>query len=439
MPWASFFGWLTIPLLIGLSLLLFRRFGFADWQLLLLGILLALNPYITLFGINLLSENLFLCLLLGSLLVAARSPSSRSALGAGFLASFAFLTRSAGIVLLVSQPVAYLWRRQRQAALWFLAGMFPATAVWMAWARLHTPPAGEDWILAYYTNYFAYQIQNAPLSMLHIVVWKNLDALLYSMGSLIFPKVFDLLPAKIVAQMISLAMIAGVVRMAKKLPAARDYALFAAGSVGLLLIWHFPPTERFLLPIAPLLFAGLITELEHMAGLMRSALKHKDRSQRVVAAAMATAAAVFLLACVALQIWVGQVYMPDTAARWRERKVERKPAYDWIRKNTSPEAVFVAYDDGPLYLETGRHAFSVPLPTRFWYLEEYNQQVDIYRKIDQLARNHGARYVYYSKNDLDRDAAPDQRSAVAQAMRDNVHLRPVWQGVESVIFEVLVP
>ncbi len=436
LPWATLFGWLTIPLLAGLSLLLFREYHFKGWRLAALGTALLINPYMNLFGVNLLSESLFLCLLLASFLLAARTHTSRGAFAAGLAAAVAFLTRSAGLVLLVSTPIAYWYKGSRSRAAWFTLAMAPAVAAWMLWSRLHIPPPGPDWIVAYYTNYLSYQLQNAPLSILHIVLWKNLDGLLYSMGSLLFPKVFDLLPAKIAADVIALAMIAGVIRLVRRVEAARQYALFAAGSVGLLLIWHFPPTERFLLPLAPLLFAGLLTEFDHIASLVRVGLRHKDRSQRVAAAAIASLAVAFLIACAALQIWVAQFYSLETAQQWRDRRVERQPAYEWIRTHTSADAVFVAYDDGPLYLETGRHAFAVPLPTRYWYLEDFAHQVDVYRHIDTLARHHGAKYVFYSTNDLDRDAAPDQRSAVEQVMRDNRQLRAIWSGGRSIIYEV---
>jgi len=432
--WATLLGWLTIPVSVALSMLLFKRFGMSEAGAGLLGVSLTLNPYITLFGTSLLTESAFLCFLLVSFLLVAPVNAPKTFLSA-LAGAAAFLTRSAGIVLLLTEPVALILRRKKRAAAVFLCVMAPAVIAWMTWARLHTPPAGPDWILTYYTNYFAYQLQNTPISIFHIVLWKNLDSLMYSMGSLVFPKVFDLLAAKIMAQVISLAMIAGVIRLVRRVPASRDYAIFAAGSVGLLLIWHFPPTERFLLPLAPLLFAGLLTELEYLAGLISSAL-HKDVLHRIAATLMGAIAAVFLVGCILLQVWVGQLYMPRIAQQWRERRVERQPAYQWIRENTPADAIFVAYDDGPLYLETGRHAFAVPLPTRYWYVEDYTHQVDIYRNIHELARNHGARYVYYSRNDLDRDAAPNQRSAVERAMRDNVHLRPIWEGARSVIFEV---
>jgi hypothetical protein len=268
------------------------------------------------------------------------------------------------------------------------------------------------------------------------VLWKNLDGLLYSLGSLVIPKVLDMLPAKILAQVLGLAMLTGTFRLARRVAAARDFAWFAAGSLVMLVVWHFPPTERFVLPLAPLLFAGLIEEIEHFTGLLRASFRHPDVSQRVAAGLFAGVAGLLAIFCLGLQVWVLNVYMPATAQNWRERRQSHQPAYQWIKGHTSPETVFIAYDDSLLYLETGRQALSVPLPTRFWYTGEFSKQVDVYRRIATLARNHGAQFVFFTSEDLDRDAAPDQRDAIALSLKNNPELKPVWNDAHGTIFEV---
>src|SRR5581483_6807455 len=105
-----------------------------------------------------------------------------------------------------------------------------------------------------------YQFLNVGWSNLGIVLWKNVDQVLYGMGSLAMPKVFELLPLKILTQVIAIAMISGVVRLARR-GVMLQYAAFALVSIGMLLVWHFPPTERFVLPLLPLLIAGLVEEL----------------------------------------------------------------------------------------------------------------------------------------------------------------------------------
>ena len=147
--------------------------------------------------------------------------------------------------------------------------------------------------LLYYVDYMGFRRANFGFDNLAVIVWKNLDQILYGMGSLVLPKVVAFLPVKILTQVIAVAMLAGVVRLVRR-GIARDYAVFALLSVGILAVWHYPPNERFVLPLFPLLIAGLATELEHFWNMLRKALHHKDVSQRVMATVFASGvAAVF--------------------------------------------------------------------------------------------------------------------------------------------------
>ncbi|MEO8025925.1 MAG: hypothetical protein ABI823_05610, partial [Bryobacteraceae bacterium] len=430
--WVTLFGWMTIPLLALLSMRLFSDYGLAGWRPVMVGLLLAVNPYFSLFGVNLLAENLFLCLLLGSFLLSLRGRSAAAPVVAGM----AYLVRSAGIVLLASHPIALWLRGRRRAAMTYVAILLPVVAAWMVWSRFHMAPPGKDWIITYYTNYFLYQTQNATLDIFPILLWKNVDALLASMGYLVFPKIQNILAAKIAAQVIACLMISGVVRLTFRHEGARDYTLFAIGSALMLLVWHFPPNERFLLPLAPLLFAGMIVEVERFADQVRTGFSHRDRSQRVAAYAIGAVGAVVLLCCLSLQLWVSQSLMPDTAELSRARRSDRRVAYDWIRENTPADAAFVAYDDAVLYLETGRHATSIPLPTRNLYLGNTQRQIEIYRDIQEIAHHHSAAYILFTADDLTRDEAPDQRDVIARGLRDNTRLEQVWSSDRATIFRV---
>src|SRR5208282_4514090 len=90
--------------------------------------ILAISPYMILFGCGLFSEIFFLCLLIACFL-AARKEGLKMAFFAGILAGLAYLTRTAGIALIVSLPGWYLLckgqRREWRRALAFVAGMLP--------------------------------------------------------------------------------------------------------------------------------------------------------------------------------------------------------------------------------------------------------------------------------------------------------------------------
>ena len=70
--------------------------------------------------------------------------------------------------------------------------------------------SSADQTLTYYTDYIGYQFLNVGLDNFAVVLWKNFDQILYGMGSMALPKVVDMLPVKILTQVIGVAMISGI-------------------------------------------------------------------------------------------------------------------------------------------------------------------------------------------------------------------------------------
>src|SRR6185503_19369346 len=105
---------------------------------------------------------------------------------------------------------------------------------------------------------------------------------------------------------------------------AVDYATFGLLSLGILAVWHYPPNERFVLPLFPLLLAGLVTEIEHLWGMLRKALRHKDASQRVVAVMFTAGMAAFFAAAIGLQAYMTFGLLDQIAAQERPKVSERR-------------------------------------------------------------------------------------------------------------------
>ena len=438
LPIAAGLTWLALPALLGALWLYYPRIGISGWRLWLLLALLAVNPYILLFSTTLFSELWFTALLIGVLLLVEHAVepgiSPAFAAAAGVLAGLAYLTRTAGIVLFLT-GIVYLWaRRERAKALWFGAGMLPLVASWMVWVRLHQLHTNDE-SLVYYVDYVKGWSDNVHLNNLHLVLWKNIDALLWGLGSLILPKVTDSLFLKILADVIAVAMISGIVRMARK-GRALHYAGFAAGTACMLVIWHFPPNERFSLPLAPLAFAGLLTEMEHFSAMTRTSLRHRDRSQRVAAAVMAGLVAVIAAGSLALQLYVSGVFLDETARGQRAHNLEQAGDYAWIREHLPPDAALIAYDDPVLYLYTGRLALRLPMPPRIWYNEDRGREVELYRGLVPYARQHGASFVYSTSSDLRNDMAGEGAAAIQQVIRTNPELAPLYRSPGGTVYEL---
>jgi hypothetical protein len=438
LPIAGWISWLALPLMLAMLAALYPRMGIEGWRSWLLLILLAANPYVILFSSRLLSELWFTALLAGVLLLVEKAAKTETrapwAVAAGLLGGLAYLMRSAGIVLLAS-GFLYLWLRgQRRKAVVFAGVMFPFVAAWMLWARLHLLHT-DDAALVYYTDYFRYEVYNVSIHNLHLVLWKNLDGLVSSLGYLILPNVTSSLFMKILAELIGVAMISGIVRLVKSGKAVH-YAIFAAGTAFMLVIWHFPPNERFVLPLAPLGFAGLVTEMEHFVGMARAGLKHREASQRVAAAVMLGLVGLMFLGAAGLQAYVGGAFLGETANEYRTRNIDYRGAYAWIRANLPQDAALLAYNDPVLYLYTGRSSISRPLPPYIWYAGDRARAVEMYRSLAPYAREHGAGYVYFTTADMRRDMDAEDVTAIEDAVHSNTAFKPIFQYGIGTIYSV---
>jgi hypothetical protein len=406
--------WFSWPLLVLCLALAWVYWRDEKWVWIVVAIL-AISPYMILFGCGMFSEIFFLCWLLGVLIVGRREGLAMALL-AGALAGLAYLSRTAGIALILSFPVYYLWRRESRRALAFAAGMLPFVIGWGLWSATHKFPAAST-TLAYYTDYVKFQFLNVGLDNLAVVLWKNIDELLYSIGSLIVPQVVALLPVKILTQVIGIAMISGVVRLARR-GIAVPYALFALVSSGMLVVWHFPPTERFVLPIFPLLAAGLVVELEHLGQMLRTAFRHKDVSQRIVAGVFALVIVAIFGGAFCLDLFVTLKAMPEQTSADRARLLETRETYAWIAQHLPPGAGVLSNDDPLLYLYTGHPGNYSPLLPRWWYAGDHEKVIGFLKDVVPYCRTRGFDYILATEFDVSRWGgeldAPDAERAIAE-------------------------
>ncbi|MCU1339371.1 MAG: hypothetical protein JWO19_4952 [Bryobacterales bacterium] len=425
---AAWISWLALPAVLLLMAVLYPSLGISRGRAWLLLFLFAANPYVIVFSTQLLSEMLFLALSLAAMLLAERAAkaSSSAAVAAGAVAGLAYLTRSAGLALLVA-AVIYLWplRKQRRSAMLFTAAMLPFVAAWILWARLHQT-ATTDPALIYYLDYFRYEIYSISLRDLHLILWKNVDGLLWGLGGLILPKVINSLFLKILAEVLAIAMISGVVRLVRR-GIGTLYALFAIATTALLVIWHFPPNERFVLPLLPLALAGLLTEADHLAGMLRTGLRHHDRGQRVVAAGFSAAVLAIAAGCLVLQLFMDASFLPADALQHRMRKIQNIAVYGWIRAKAPADASFLAADDAVLFLYTGHHAMSKPLPPALWYRQDRAGMIAWLTDLAPFARDRGLTLLHFAGVDARQGIADDDRDAIEKAIRSSPDLSLLYR------------
>ena len=443
LPLAAWLSWLALPaVLIALSAYTVHM-GIKGWRAWLLLVLFAVNPYIIWFSSQLLSELMFMALAFAAMLLIERSAERNSRMGwavaAGLVSGVSFLARTAGIVFLVV-GFLYLWLRRSDRGNpafikpgLFAAAMLPFVAGWAIWTRVHATPT-TDLTMLYYVDYIRYQLYTVHLADLPVFVWKNVDFLLTGLGSLVLPKVTGSLLLKRLAQLIAVATISGVVRLIRR-GEARLYALFAVSSLALLVVWHFPPDERFVLPQFPLALAGLLTEIEFFVGLLRAGLRHRDFSQRVVAAGMAGVAVLIFGGALALQAFVVGVFLPAHAHENRVSKVQHLAAYGWIRAHVPAGTPFMAYSDPLFNLYTGLHATRRPIHLNFWYHEDHAGIIDQWGNLKTFARDYGLKYYYFVDSDLNAPIDDQERAGIALAHRSNSYMTPVYRQGDVTIYK----
>jgi 4-amino-4-deoxy-L-arabinose transferase-like glycosyltransferase len=249
------------------------------------------------------------------------------------------------------------------------------------------------------------------------------------------PRVSDSLFLKILSEVIGIAMIAGVVRMLRQ-GNAWNYALFALGSCGLLAIWHFPPNERFVYPIFPLAIAGLVVELEHLGAMLKAGQKHPDRSQRVAGKLIASVAGLVLFFALALQVYMGQVFLPEGAQQARAKRASQQAAFDWVKREVPESGSVVAMRDPLFYLATGRHAMSRPVLPIHWYHDDQKAIVDTFQQMSKFARERDFGYVYYAGVDFGWSMADEDNTKIEAAFRTDTGMHQTFQQAGATVYRV---
>ena len=428
----TWFCFALLPPFLGMAWLYYRR-DLPESRAWLLTALLAVNPYIVLFGCTMFSEIFFTCWVLATFLAISR-PGVRMAMVAGALAGCAYLTRTAGIALLISVPALLAWKKDWRRAGAFVGAMLPFIAGWMVWSRaygLHS----TDTTLVYYTDYLHFQFLNVGRNNFFKVIWINGDQILWAMGALIFRDFLPLFAMNILTRLTGAAMISGVIRMVRR-GVAQDYAAFALPSLGILVVWHYPPTERFVLPLFPLLIAGLVTEFAHLFAMIKSGLRHKDAGQRVAAGMIGLTVASLCGIAIFFQLQTSFVNLRLAAEAKNTKLNELRAAYAWIGQNLPPSATLLSYDDPMLYLYTGRRGNYLPIMPKWWYDEDAKSMVGVYGDLNAYCHTRGLQYVYFSKNDLDREFGDVLRKEVQDEVKSQAGLTPLYATPRGTIYKV---
>lgn len=421
--------------------LLRRLTGVGNWPALIVVSLCAFEPHVLIFSRALLSDLPFAALALTAAQVAdgamhSRVPPARAVI-AGILAGLSVMTRTLGVAVTAGIVAAALYRRAyRRAALFCLvAAPFLLASFWpsrtslaaatggLAHGELTAFPGWEQTLL-YYTSYAKFWRFCVPRwsvfwAMLagNLRVWIAGPAL-YLLAPTV--GIGNSLVSSAIGAVVSVGAVAGIVRQARSQEWKPIHFIVVFYSAAVLM-WNYAIFDRFLLPFVPLLYMGLWVEGKH---IVRLALASQGAchpiGERVLGGAMLLALAALAGAALWNYRYGYRSEMSAVAEQHALMVAEKARVYEWIRRNTDPTATIVAYEEGSLYLYTGRTAVC---PIAFSTEYSYTGQKSVLHRdlahITDAANALAAHYWLVSEDDFRleiEDAQPLMKGRVALLM-----------------------
>ncbi len=424
LPFAAMTVWIAFPAYVLILWVVFRQLGMTTGVASALAVVGAWNPFAVLLSCSLMAEILFMTLLLGCLYLA-----ERGSVWAGVVAGLAFLVKTAALPLLVTVPICFVLRRQYRRAVVFVLTMLPTVAAWQLWVAWHASP-GQDLVTLYYTNYIGFRRYNVGWLDLPVVLWHNFDALLRSTGNLL---IFDEPVGgwRHLERIVAIGAMAGAWRLARR-SRCLQLPLATAAMALILLLWHYPPDPRLALPLYPLLLGGLWTEAGHLVKALGAAWRRPAIAERMLAAVAGLVLAVFVLSVSAGHAYGDWVFIPRVLTAYADDLASARPAYAWVAGHTRPESNLYGYDDPMIYLYTGRHACSLPIPTKYYYYNDDEGIDRLLRGLPAFSTQQKIEYVFLTAHDFYRDLHGGGAAVTRQTIAQSAYFERVYDrsGVE---------
>ena len=339
---------------VGVFFFVRARFGMSDLGAALLALAATLGiPTLTL-SLLVMSEPLFLALLVPILLYAERVVEEgrsrvRDLVVVALLAGAATLVRTHGIALIGAVTIALAFRsRFREAAL-FAGGAAAVLLRWQLWvaAHAHVVPTTMQGNYESYGAWLAGGLHAEGLGLLWRTLLRTTGNLVGMFGVFVAPSMGAVVRTIGLVTLLALSTLGARVLWRR----ARVTALFLALYTTIVVLWPFWP-QRFFWGIWPLVF------LLPILGV-RLAYEWRIARPLVRATRVATVGAGLALACGYLVYTVKGYRHQWWASIPRSVSEEVRPTLGWIASRTPRNAVIATEDETSVYLYTGRTAVPV--------------------------------------------------------------------------------
>jgi hypothetical protein len=382
---------------LGLSFLFLVRFRYATGNVALAACLLAAtNSFLLFYGSTPMTMGLFtfltmLVFWMTEETLAAEEHDRRNGFATGCALALAGLCRSVGFVWIPVIAVVFFLRRRR-ALLPFLATAIPVAVMWTAWSATNRPE-GMDPLISYYVSY-SQDWADTSFSDIPVTILSNLYRLYQGFGFMLLPG-FLIFFSTVAAKGAWPLLLAGLFVLSGAVKRGKEgrilFWLLCAYFIPIIL--HPWPPNRFLLPIAPLALALMLTEVSAFR-------KRIAPSRRMVGAGVTLAALV-------LNIGVLGMYHKRNNETGYPMAYFRDPPHwssveeglHWLRSNTSEEAVIACWLDPVVWLYTGRKSYRFNVFRPFaWFYDDGRELVEDTEALRARLSAHGTNYVFNIRN-----------------------------------------
>ncbi len=347
---AVWLNWLCVPLFVLASYLVTEQFGISPPLRIAVAIMVALHPLVSFLGLFFMADLPFCALTLFSLTLAHRAFRDRSgmnALAAGVVGALAYVTKTAALPLLVIPIFFIAHRRPKQAAV--TAGpLLSAMIGWHAWSYAH-----KSGTFLYYTDYLGYYLSGLTIADIPRIFSSNLLVFATAIGRMAVFDTYGGLRRELILVIIALVLAVAVFSAIRR-NGVTVYTVFAGGYSLMLLAWNYPPDPRFVLPLMPLVLAGLL-----------SAWRPSPR--------LLTFGAIVAVAVAAVHFDALVNALPRFVGEQRALRGDRNRAFAWIAQNGSGASKIITEHDTMLYLLTGRAASRMDCSPLAYYRGDVQQ------------------------------------------------------------------
>lgn len=335
----------------------------AAWAL-ALGAATAVSIPLLVLGSMVLSEPLFLAMLLGLLFAletfVERRRKDRHALLLGVALAACTLVRSHGIVLLPAVLLMLAMRRRWRDAALVGAATVACLLPWQLWSAAHSGRLPAP-LLGNYDTYASWWLRGLRVmgpGMIPATLAKTVPETLEMFAVLFSPVRAGVARTATLIALGGLAL-TGAWSVRRRMPVT---LLFMGGYALIVLVWPFNPS-RFLWGIWPLLLLLVVAGAHAAAAYPR-------RLSRPARAALLAAFAWVVVGYGAYEVRGVRGSWWSSIARANTRRIA--PAIQWAAANTAPSDILAAEDEGALYLYTGRRAVPVFSFTTAQYLRDHS-------------------------------------------------------------------